>query len=57
MAAVVAVVNAEFSPIFHEGKAVNCQLSVVVRMRESKPAPKARTTPPPISERRLRDDL
>jgi len=57
VAAVVAVINAEFSPIFHEGKAVNCQLSVVVRMRESKPAPKARTTPPPISERRLRDDL
>jgi TonB family protein len=56
VAAVVAVANAEFSPIFHEGKAVNCQLSAVVRMREPKPAPKARNTPPPISERRLRDD-
>lgn len=56
VAAVVAVANAEFSPIFHEGKAVNCRLSAVVRIREPKPAPKARNAPPPISERRPRDD-
>jgi TonB family protein len=57
LAALIAVAQADFSPVFHEGKVVNCRVSAVVRVREPKAAPKARTTPPPVSQRRRRDDI
>lgn len=56
LAALVAVARADFAPILHEGKAVNCRVSSVVRVREPKAAPNARTTPPPVSQRIRRDD-
>lgn len=57
LAALVAIARAEFTPVFHQGLAVNCRTSAVVRLREPKvtPPPK-RTQPPPVSERVKRDD-
>jgi TonB family protein len=57
VAALVAIARAEFTPVFHQGLAVNCRTSAVVRLREPKvtPPPK-RTQPAPVSERVKRDD-
>jgi TonB family protein len=57
IAALVAIARAEFTPVFHQGLAVNCRTSAVVRLREPKVTPPPRTKPLPVSERVKRDDI
>ena len=56
MAALVAIARAEFTPVFHQGLAVNCRTSAVVRLREPKVTPTPRAKAPPVAERAKRDD-
>jgi len=49
VAALFAVAMAEYEPIMHEGKAVNCRMTTTVKVRETppgQPAPGAKKSPP-----------